>query len=102
MVQVSRVGSARQVRWSSWQNCSKPAPEAGLEEWIGRCDTICDACVTLSLLMQLRFDDFLWHSFLPSPNQRKIALGPSLERLQIGAYDLATNPSNRDCVLHSW
>jgi hypothetical protein len=33
-----------------WLNCVKTASEAGLEEWIGRCNIICDAGVTRRLI----------------------------------------------------
>ena len=109
--------SARSTRWSPWPRCVKTASEAGLEAWIGRCNTVCDAFVTrrdcrasgrsaATAISCGRADKpcFNWSESRWShrASSRKIALGPSLERPEAKAYDLATNPLNRDCVLHSW
>lgn len=48
----STVCSAPYIRWSHGQAASKPAPEAGLKAWIGRCVTICDASVTRTIRLR--------------------------------------------------
>jgi hypothetical protein len=49
----SGVCSARQIRWSPSPSSAEPTPDAGLEECIGRCNTICDAGVTRRLMLQM-------------------------------------------------